>query len=528
MARGEHGGQTSTSGLLGGLSPQIEEKLSGNRKPCLMFTVACVLSSIFALSALSIITNSCEERISASTFRSASMERMAQNYRMHSFYSSEDHSPSKKRKIDSEEIVIDDVFKKSYNTNLKNIVFGIAASSKLWQSRKYYVREWWQKRTMRGYVWLETPINGTWDEFAPPFKISANTSQFKYSRPKGNRAALRLTRIVTETFKLGLKNVDWFVMGDDDTIIFTDNLVRMLSNYDPKQMHYIGSHSESHVQNTRFSYSMAYGGGGFAISYPLARALATTQDGCLNRYPELFGSDDRVHACITELGVPITKNQGFHQFDIRGNPMGLLAAHPMTPVLSIHHLDIIGSLFPRKSRLVALRLLMRAARVEQASMFQQTITYAQQRRYSFSISSGYVVRVYQGFVAPWELEEAPRTFYSWYGSKNHDHFPFDVREIPDDPCEKPTLFFLSKRFLNNTASGCIETVYLKHRLSESNSNGCDERINSVERIRVRSTPLDHSWFMPRRLCGRVETWKNDTIDIFVRPCQQGELVVGVH
>lgn len=249
-----------------------------------MFTVACVLSSIFALSALSIITNSCEERISASTFRSASMERMAQNYRMHSFYSSEDHSPSKKRKIDSEEIVIDDVFKKSYNTNLKNIVFGIAASSKLWQSRKYYVREWWQKRTMRGYVWLETPINGTWDEFAPPFKISANTSQFKYSRPKGNRAALRLTRIVTETFKLGLKNVDWFVMGDDDTIIFTDNLVRMLSNYDPKQMHYIGSHSESHVQNTRFSYSMAYGGGGFAISYPLARALATTQDGCLNRY----------------------------------------------------------------------------------------------------------------------------------------------------------------------------------------------------------------------------------------------------
>jgi hypothetical protein len=31
------------------------------------------------------------------------------------------------------------------------------------------------------------------------------------------------------------------------------------------------------------------------------------------RYPELFGSDDRMHACIAELGVPITKNQGFHQ-----------------------------------------------------------------------------------------------------------------------------------------------------------------------------------------------------------------------
>jgi hypothetical protein len=124
----------------------------------------------------------------------------------------------------------------------------------------------------------------------PPFRLSANTSQFKYSRRRGNRAALRLSRIVTETFRLGLQNVDWFVMGDDDTVFFTDNLVRVLSNYDPAQMHYIGSQSESHVQNTLFSYSMAYGGGGFAISYALAKALAATQDGCLNRYRSCHAS----------------------------------------------------------------------------------------------------------------------------------------------------------------------------------------------------------------------------------------------
>lgn len=178
-------------------------------------------------------------------------------------------------------------------TSLKNIVFGIAASSKLWKSRKLYVKEWWQpSKHMRGFVWLEEPVKNAWNSSSssndthllPPFRISANTSQFKYSRRNGNRAALRLARIVSETFRLGLKNVDWFVMGDDDTVFFTDNLVRMLSNYDPSQMYYIGSQSESHLQNTEFSYGMAYGGGGFAISYPLAKALSKMQDDCLHRY----------------------------------------------------------------------------------------------------------------------------------------------------------------------------------------------------------------------------------------------------
>lgn len=84
--------------------------------------------------------------------------------------------------------------------------------------------------------------------------------------------------------RFNLSSVEWFVMGDDDTIFFTDNLVRMLSKYDPTQMLYIGSQSESHRQNTEFSYGMAFGGGGFAISLPLAKALSKMQDDCLHRY----------------------------------------------------------------------------------------------------------------------------------------------------------------------------------------------------------------------------------------------------
>ena len=57
---------------------------------------------------------------------------------------------------------------------------------------------------------------------------------------------------------------------------------------------------------------MAYGGGGFAISYPLAIALEKMQDKCIQRYPGLYGSDDRIQACMAELGVPLTKEKGFH------------------------------------------------------------------------------------------------------------------------------------------------------------------------------------------------------------------------
>ncbi|MCI40355.1 fringe-related family protein, partial [Trifolium medium] len=62
-------------------------------------------------------------------------------------------------------------------------------------------------------------------------------------------------------------------MGDDDTVFFTDNLITVLSKYDHNQMYYIGGNSESVEQDVIHFYTMAYGGGGFAISYPLAAEL---------------------------------------------------------------------------------------------------------------------------------------------------------------------------------------------------------------------------------------------------------------
>jgi len=203
-------------------------------------------------------------------------------------------------------------------TDLNHVVFGIAASSKLWKQRKEYIKIWYKPKRMRGYVWLDKEVKKSLsddddEKLLPPVKISGGTASFPYTNKQGQRSALRISRIVSETLRLGPKNVRWFVMGDDDTVFVIDNLIRVLRKYDHEQMYYIGSLSESHLQNIFFSYGMAYGGGGFAISYPLAKALSKMQDRCIQRYPALYGSDDRMQACMAELGVPLTKELGFHQ-----------------------------------------------------------------------------------------------------------------------------------------------------------------------------------------------------------------------
>ncbi|CAI9778803.1 unnamed protein product [Fraxinus pennsylvanica] len=167
-------------------------------------------------------------------------------------------------------------------------------------------------------VWLDKNVNTSKDEGnLPEIQISGDTSKFQYTNRQGNRSALRISRVVSETLRLGVKDVRWFVMRDDDTVFIVENVLRVLSKYDHKLFYYIGSFSESHIQNIFFSYGMAYGGGGFAISYPLAKELEKIQDGCTQRYPALYGSDDRIQACMAELRVPLTKEIGFHQGSLK-------------------------------------------------------------------------------------------------------------------------------------------------------------------------------------------------------------------
>ncbi len=181
------------------------------------------------------------------------------------------------------------------------------------------------------------------------------------------------------------------------------------------------------------------------------------------------------------------------QFDVYGDAFGLLAVHPLVPLLSIHHLDIIKPIFHNMTRVQAVRHLLKAASVDQAAMLQQTICYGQRQRWSFSISLGYAVQVYQGFISPWELQRVPRTFLSWHGNKARSHFPFNIQEISVDSCKQPTIFYMSSvhQLQHKTTArggGSIETVYKKEDQPERNMTGCDTVLSSVQVIRIRKKP----------------------------------------
>lgn len=413
----------------------------------------------------------------------------------------------------------------STGTDLKHIVFGIAASARLWDKRKEYIKLWWRPKQMRGFIWLEKPVKtGKGDNSSlPPWRISANTSHFKYTNKQGHRSAIRISRIVSETFRMGLPDVHWFVMGDDDTVFIPDNLVTVLSKYDHTKPYYIGSLSESHLQNIFFSYSMAYGGGGFAISYPLAKALETMQDKCIQRYPGLYGSDDRIQACMSELGVPLTKEPGFHQYDVYGNLFGLLAAHPLTPLVSLHHLDVVEPIFPNMTRVKALQHLSKAVKLDSAGIMQQSICYDKKREWSISVSWGYAVQIYRTIFSPRELEMPSRTFLNWYRRADFTAYAFNTRPVTRHPCQKPFIFYL-KDVRHDNASGQIISNYARQQVKPP---GCRWRIPSPEiinLIRVVKKPDTLLWQSPRRNCCRVVASKKSSLDIEVGACREGEII----
>ncbi|XP_027343388.1 uncharacterized protein LOC113855958 [Abrus precatorius] len=409
-------------------------------------------------------------------------------------------------------------------TELKHIVFGIAASSSLWHIRKEYIKIWWRPNQTRGVVWLDKQVRTSRNEGLPEIRISKDTSKFRYTNRQGQRSALRISRVVTETLKLGMKDVRWFVMGDDDTVFMVDNVARILSKYDHRHFYYVGSSSESHVQNIHFSYAMAYGGGGFAISYPLAKELAKMQDRCIQRYPALYGSDDRIQACMAELGVPLTKEAGFHQYDVYGDLLGLLGAHPVAPLVSLHHLDVVQPIFPRMTRVRALRHLMESVNQDSASIMQQSICYDKNRFWSISVSWGYVVQILRGVLSPREIEMPSRTFLNWYRRADYTAYAFNTRPVAKHPCQKPFLYYMTKNHYNSATKQVIGF----YSRDKSKSPFCRWKMNSPEKITsvVVTKRVDPSRWKksPRRDCCRVlPTRKSATLFIWVGNCREGEV-----
>lgn len=202
-------------------------------------------------------------------------------------------------------------------TNISHIVFGIVGSMNTWKHKKSYVESWWGANVTRGYLFLDrhpTMEFLPWPNSSyPPFRVNEDVNKLRLY-PKIKRPdQVRIVRTIMETFRQGDKDVRWFVMADDDTIFFVDNLVKVLAKYDHTRHLYIGANSECIKSNFDFSFDMAFGGAGYALSYPLAATLARTMDTCTQGYIHLPVSDFMLYNCLADLGVPLTHQKGFHQ-----------------------------------------------------------------------------------------------------------------------------------------------------------------------------------------------------------------------
>ncbi|OIS96315.1 PREDICTED: uncharacterized protein LOC109236251 [Nicotiana attenuata] len=420
------------------------------------------------------------------------------------------------------------ISKEEEETNISHILFGIAGSANTWKNRSGYSGLWWRPNVTRGFVWLDKtpPGNESWPETFPPYRISQDTSAFKFTCSFGYRSAMRIARIVKESFELGFTNVRWFVMGDDDTVFFTENLLTVLAKYDHNKMYYIGGSSYTVDLDVLFSYGIACGGGGFAISYPLAAELVKILDGCINRYHYLYGSDQKIAGCVAELGVPLTKELGFHQMDIEGSPRGFFAAHPIAPFVSLHHLGLVDPLIPLMSRIESVKKVIEAYKKDPSRTMQQSLCYDLKRNWSLSVSWGYSVQLYPWVMNARELGMPVRTFKTI--RRMEGPFTFSTRPDYVDPCKRPIEYYLDQ--VTDIRNG--ETLTSYNRVGDINKQCENEHYGpalAIPTVNVKARMLSPQvWRQaPRRQCCEVidgEDGIGSVLHIRIRGCNQWESV----
>ncbi|CAN1755482.1 hypothetical protein LINPERHAP1_LOCUS5741 [Linum perenne] len=327
-------------------------------------------------------------------------------------------------------------------TNISHIGFIVVTSLTTWKHRRPYTDSWWRPNVTRGYVFFDQDPSEflPWPSTSPPFKINEDITKLQVYPKLVNPIEVRIFRSILDMYRVGDRDLRWFILCDDDTVFFVDNLIEVLGRYDHTKFHYIGGQSECFHSNAVFSFDMGFGGAGYALSYPLVEALAPTLDACVARYPNVYASDLMASSCLADIGVPLTVEKGFHQIDLHGDISGLLSSHPQSPALTLHHFHEINPIFPSiPDRFNALRHLTRPANLDPSRILQQTICHHRPTTFTFSVSWGYSVHVYETIFPRSLLRKPLETFKPWFTEQ--PGYIMNTRWMLNDPCDTPHVFF---------------------------------------------------------------------------------------
>nr|GMC85756.1 DUF604 domain-containing protein [Ipomoea batatas] len=215
------------------------------------------------------------------------------------------------------------------------------------------------------------------------------------------------------------------------------------------------------------------------------------------------------------------------QMDIRLNPYGVLAAHPVAPLVSLHHLDYVQPLFPGTSQEESVKKLVEAYKSDPSRTLQHSFCYDLSRNWSISVAWGYTIQLYPTLVNAKELATPFRTFLTWK-SWNEGPFTFDVRRMSSDPCEKPLMFYLNH--VHNLGNGSTVTTYTRPKVD---GNQCQNEIYApallVHSFNVSAQILSPEIWkkVPRRQCCEVVNdgdGAEGILQVKLRGCNQWESV----
>lgn len=180
------------------------------------------------------------------------------------------------------------------------------------------------------------------------------------------------------------------------------------------------------------------------------------------------------------------------QFDVYGNLFGLLAAHPVRPLVSLHHLDLLKPIFPNMGWVESLERLRGPMALDSAGLMQQSMCYDKHHRWTVSVSWGFVVQIIRGFVNARDMEIPARSALNWYRNFDKNGYTFNTRPLYEHKCQKPLVYYVSKARLDlNTNKTVTEYV-----LDRTQSPKCEWKIANpswIQKVEVHKRPDPHLW-----------------------------------
>ncbi|KAG9397541.1 T-complex protein 10 C-terminus [Carpediemonas membranifera] len=214
-------------------------------------------------------------------------------------------------------------------------------------------------------------------------------------------------------------DADWYVMVDDDCVLFIDNLMNLLSDLDPHQPMYIGGASENTIAVGRHGW-MAFGGGGAVLSKAAMQRLSQLGPmDCMLDHLDVFGGDEKLSMCVFDARVPFTPVAGFHQMDIKGDASGFIEGVVSQSIpISMHHFGALDQMYPHMSNSEAAVVLETSSMG--SNLFRRAVGHlpllinGSEVNVTISVVNGFRVKLWPQFDYLSKFARVEHTWSSWY------------------------------------------------------------------------------------------------------------------